>query len=182
MKTLALALLCALTLPVMAALGDVVAKEELPIEWFAGEKPQAWPTDDLWVFECWTTWCGPCLRAIPHMEQLWNTVKGGNIHIAGVNLQRDKTPENLREFFIRQPIPPTYSMAIDTDNRFAQKMKIIGIPHAVIIRNGKVVWQGHPMSLKPETLRELAAPAAACEAATEKKAPCTCPKCTAKAQ
>jgi hypothetical protein len=52
----------------------------------------------------------------------------------------------------------------------------------VIIRNGKVVWQGHPMSLKPETLRELAAPAAACEAATEKKAPCTCPKCTAKAQ
>lgn len=155
MKTFALALLCALVLPLLASVGDVVPQEKLPRAWFAGEKPQAWPNDDLWVMECWATWCGPCIRAIPHMEELWKSYKGKNVRFVGVNVERNKNPEQLKEFFSKQRVPPTYAQAHDFDNRFADHLKVIGIPFAVIIRNGKIVWQGHPMSLKPETLDTL---------------------------
>lgn len=177
MKTFALTLLCALALPLMAAVGDIIPKETLPTVWFEGEQPKAWPNDDVWVFECWATWCGPCIRAIPHMEEMWNKVKNEKIHIVGVNLEENKTPEQLRTFFAQQRVPPTYAMAIDKDNRFARKVNIIGIPHAVAVRSGKIVWQGHPMTLTVEKLRSLtsATPIAPVAKPTTKPT-CNCPK------
>jgi thiol-disulfide isomerase/thioredoxin len=155
MKTFLIAVVCALALPLMAAVGDVIPQEKLPVVWFAGEQPQAWPNDDLWIFECWATWCGPCIRAIPHMEELWKTYQSKGVKMVGVNVERNKSQAQLKEFFSKQRVPPTYNQAHDFDNRFADQLKIIGIPFAVAVRNGKIVWQGHPMSLKPATIDTL---------------------------
>ncbi len=155
MKNLIFALVCALTLPLMAAVGDVIPQEKLPTVWFVGEKPQTWPNNELWIFECWATWCGPCVRAIPHTEELWKGYQGKGVKIVGVNVETNKNPAQLKEFFSKQRVPPTYAQAHDVDNRFADYLKIVGIPHAVAVRNGKIVWQGHPMSIKPETINAL---------------------------
>ena len=157
MKTLALSLLLALSLPVMAAIGDTISKDVLPKTWVAGEAPQTWPTDELYIFECWATWCRPCLEAIPHMESLWQQVKGDGVHFVGVNVADRKTAEEIQAFMVRQPVPPTYAIAIDSRvSDFARAVGVRGIPMAYAVKGGKVIWQGNPHSLKPAKIRELA--------------------------
>ncbi|MBQ9693406.1 MAG: TlpA family protein disulfide reductase [Kiritimatiellae bacterium] len=156
MKTFALSLLLALTLPLMAAVGNTVSQDVLPKVWLSGEAPQAWPSDDLWLFECWATWCRPCVAAIPHMEAIWKDVKDESIRIVGVNVGDQKTAEQLKAFLAKQPTPPTYAIAIDGDGCFAEAMGVRGIPTAFVVRKGKVVWQGHPNKLTVGILRKFA--------------------------
>ncbi|MBR6803261.1 MAG: TlpA family protein disulfide reductase [Kiritimatiellae bacterium] len=155
MKTLALAILFALTLPLMAAVGDTVPKEILPQVWVRGTPPQTWPTDELWLIECWATWCGPCIASIPHLEELWKQVQPHKIRIVGLNVGDRKTPEELKQFLAKQRIPPTYPIAIDTCDRFAAALKLRSIPTAYAVKNGKVLWQGNPRALTAEKLLQL---------------------------
>lgn len=179
MKTFALTLLLALSLPVLAKVGEVVPQDILPKTWIVGTAPQTWPTDQIYLFECWASWCKPCLSAIPHMEEMWQQVKGEGFRFVGVNVGDRKTPEELKEFLSRQPVPPTYAMSIDEGNRFANAMGVRGIPQAYAVCNGKVIWQGHPASLTVEKVRSwkttAVAPAVAPEA-TRPAAPENAPK------
>ena len=173
MKTLALSLLLALALPVMAAVGGTISQDALPKTWVAGEAPQAWPTDEVWLFECWASWCRPCLAAIPHMEELWQQVKGEGVRFVGVNVGDRKTPEQIKDFLIRQPVPPTYAIAVDDNvSTFARAVGVRGIPAAYAVKGGKVIWQGHPQSLTVEKLRELAKTTVEPDAAPEPPSPC----------
>ena len=172
MKTLALSLLLALALPVMAAVGGTVSQDVLPTTWLAGEAPKSWPTEEVWLIECWASWCRPCLAAIPHMEELWQQVKGEGIRFVGVNMGDRKTPDQLKTFLERQPVPPTYAIAVDGGDRLARALGVRGIPAAYLVKGGKVIWQGHPQSLTVEKLRELAASTAEPEAAPEPPCPC----------
>ena len=42
-----------------------------------------------------------------------------------------------------------YSVAVDkgrsTSNEFMARYDLRGIPHAFVVKDGKIVWHGHPM-------------------------------------
>ena len=42
-----------------------------------------------------------------------------------------------------------YSVAVDkersTSNEFMERYDLRGIPHAFVVKDGKIVWHGHPM-------------------------------------
>ena len=39
-------------------------------DWVQGEGPTAFEPGKVYVFECWATWCGPCVALIPHVNHL----------------------------------------------------------------------------------------------------------------
>lgn len=49
--------------------------EGLPEVWLQGTPVKEWEKDKVYIFEFWATWCGPCLAAMPHMEQLHQAFK-----------------------------------------------------------------------------------------------------------
>lgn len=158
MKLYALALLGALTLPLMAAAPVRIPKTLLPTVWVSGSAPQTWPTNEVYLIECWATWCGPCVAAIPHMEELWKQVKGKGVHIIGLNVADRKSPEEIKTFLAKQPTPPTYPNAIDQGGRFADAIGLRSIPKAVAIRNGEVIWVGDPRCINVNWLLGLVKP------------------------
>ena len=127
----------------------------LPTEWVTGSAPMAWAPGELTVIECWATWCGPCVSAIPHVEKLNQQLKGEGIHFIGVNVGDRKDPEALRAFLSKLRVPPTYPMVIDKTRKINSTIPFQGIPFCFAVREGKVVWKGHPMRLSPELLRAL---------------------------
>ncbi len=130
-----------------------LAVTELPKAWVAGEAPTAWAKDTVYVLEFWATWCGPCRKAMPHMEALWQELRGEGFQVIGVNIGEQLTPAEVQAFLAKQPTPPTYPTALDPDKKLADKLGVRGIPSAHVILNGNVIWKGHPTQLTAARLR-----------------------------
>lgn len=138
--------------------------EGLPKVWLQGTPVKEWEKDKVYIFEFWATWCGPCLAAMPHMEQLHQAFKDNpRMQIIGVNVMDRKTPEALKEFIKNRPTPLNYTMAVDVDGKktrekWLEPLKVNGIPHAFAVKNGRLIWRGHPSQLSEKTMQAMLKP------------------------
>ncbi len=103
------------------------------------------------VVDFWATWCGPCVAAIPHMQQLWDKYKTKEVAVIG---HTDGSSENLPEFIKAKGI--TYPISVGTD--IGNAYGVSGIPHVFVIgHDGKILWHGHPAELKDEVIDQALA-------------------------
>lgn len=142
----------------------VLSLDGLPEVWLQGTPVKEWEKDKVYIFEFWATWCGPCLAAMPHMEQLHQAFKDNpRMQIIGVNVMDRKSPESLKEFLKNRPAPLTYTMAVDVDGKKTREkwlapLNVDGIPHAFAVRNGQLIWRGHPGKLSEEIMQAMLKP------------------------
>lgn len=102
------------------------------------------------LIEFWATWCGPCVVGIPHLNELAAEFKDDLI-VVGVT---DEPPSKIRTFM--QSTPMNYYVASDSQSRMKSLIKIMGIPHAILVSSeGIVRWQGHPHNLTSEQIKEI---------------------------
>lgn len=85
------------------------------------------------------------------------------MQIIGVNVMDRKSPEALKEFLKNRPSPLTYTMAVDVDGKRTREkwlapMDVNGIPHAFAVKNGKLIWRGHPVKLSEEIMQAMLKP------------------------
>jgi thiol-disulfide isomerase/thioredoxin len=102
------------------------------------------------VVEFWATWCGPCLKSIPHLADLHRKHGKDGLVILGIsNEEADVVDKFMKK---KRPdgtmIDMPYSVGIDDEQGTNSKWMegIDGIPHAFIVnKGGEVVWTGHPL-------------------------------------
>ncbi len=135
--------------------GDMPAKnvqgQPLPVP--LGSETWLTPKQDLTgkviVLDFWATWCGPCIRAMPTLDELQRT-HGDKIAVLGVAGQSRGTsyPEDaaaIRRFMANSR--HEYGQLIDEQQRVYRSLEIRAIPHAVVLSSDGVVrWQGNPLS------------------------------------
>lgn len=142
----------------------VLSVDGLPDVWLQGTPVREWENNKVYIFEFWATWCGPCLAVMPHMEQLHQAFKDNpRMQVIGVNVMDGKSPEALKEFLKNRPAPLNYTMAVDVDGKktkaeWMEPMKVNGIPHAFAVKNGELIWRGHPSKLSEEMLHAMLKP------------------------
>ena len=68
--------------PKMLSVGDK-APAINDIDWVKGKGIDAFAPGDSYVVECWATWCGPCIKAFPHLSKLQKQYKD-QIQILGI--------------------------------------------------------------------------------------------------
>lgn len=103
------------------------------------------------IVEFWATWCPPCRKSIPHLNDLNAKYKGKGLAIIGIT---DETQNEVATF--RKSLPMDYTVALDEGGKLSQSFGITGIPHAFVVdKAGKIVWEGHPMQLKEETIESV---------------------------
>ncbi len=134
-----------------------LAISELPKEWAMGEAPTAWKKGEVYVLEFWATWCGPCRKAMPHIEALHQELQDEGVHIIGVNAGEQRSKQEILNFLQKLPVPPTYPIAMSRGEGLPEKLKVQGIPRSCLVIDGKVIWGGHPSQLTVEGLRALRA-------------------------
>jgi len=111
----------------------------------------------VYVVEFWATWCGPCRKAIPHLNKLHEKFKDQGLVVIGQNVwERGEGVEASVMGFVKQMgSNMTYRVALDggkgDDGKMAETwMKAAGrggIPTAFVVnQSGIIVWIGHPMS------------------------------------
>ena len=83
----------------------------------------------------WASWCKPCLKSMPLLNQMRNELKADGFEVIAVNL--DNNPENGRTFLELKPVdyPVVHG---DTDFIF-QLYQINGLPTSYLIdQQGKL--------------------------------------------
>ncbi len=176
-------------LVVALALTQTVSAQELTIgskapklevkKFIKGDEVKNFEKGKIYVVELWATWCGPCLKTIPHLTDLQKKHK--DVTIIGVAImEEDQTvvPEFVEELGKKM----NYRVAIDlvpedgdpTDGKvvtnWMKPSEQEGIPTAFIINGeGKIAWIGHPGEME-EPLEKIVDGTWDLAAATEKMA------------
>lgn len=84
----------------------------------------------------WASWCGPCRKSFPWMNDLQKKYADQGLVILGVNL--DANPQDAHTFL--QKIPATFRIAFDAPGDTPKRFGVQGMPTSVIInRDGKLV-------------------------------------------
>jgi len=121
-------------------------------KWVKGGPVESLDPAQTYVVEFWATWCGPCRSTIPHLTELARQFT--NATFIGVSVwERGENPgEKVAKFVESMGDQMGYAVAMDADDGFMAKnwmeaAEQRGIPAAFVVREGKVAWIGHPMSM-----------------------------------
>ena len=105
----------------------------------------------------WATWCGPCMKQMPHFEQAYETA-GPDLAVVGVNVGFNDSLPDVRAVIVEKGLEmPT---VID-DGQLAAAFNLRVTPqHVVIGRDGRIAYVGHLADERVDAeLRAAAAPA-----------------------
>jgi thiol-disulfide isomerase/thioredoxin len=137
-------------------MGDA-APEFKATQWHKGG-PITLDATNTYIVECWATWCGPCVKAFPHLSELAKANEG-KVTVIGVNVWEKKKPDEVKAFVDAQGDKMSYNVAADGDGFIAknwlQAAGQTGIPCAFVVSRGKVAWIGHPASLEQKLLTSI---------------------------
>lgn len=98
------------------------------------------------ILEFWATWCGPCVRSMPHMKKIYEEKSPMGVLLIGVSRDGDynKMQNWLKEKGYHWPQVGDKA----SSDQLARMFGIRGIPHAGIIGpDGTLIWRGHPASI-----------------------------------
>lgn len=105
------------------------------------------------ILEFWATWCGPCIRSMPHLTEIQKKYADQGLRIIGVTKPDPNNPlEKVEQFVKDNQDKMAYTVAFDgdaaTNDAYMKAAGQNGIPTSFIIdRAGKVAWIGHPMDM-----------------------------------
>lgn len=113
-------------------------------------------TGKVVLVDLWATWCGPCRKLIPELNQMQEKFKD-DLVIIGISGEKESV---VRSFLDRTPV--SYAMGLDPNTSIEKSLGVSGIPHVLVISSDNIVrWQGYPLSnqdpLTESTLRQIIA-------------------------
>jgi len=165
-----LAGLAALVGASQVALGALKVGDQAPklqmASWVQGDPVKEFEGDKVYIVEFWATWCGPCVAAIPHLNDFHRKYQDKGLVVIGQNVW-EQDPKGVPDFVRKMGSKMSYRVALDdTSNGSKGRMALAwltaagqnGIPCGFVInKQGKIAYIGHPMSLEESLLTTLLA-------------------------
>lgn len=141
---------------------------DLKVEWIKGTPVESFNSGKLYVIEFWATWCGPCKSAMPHLSEMARQYRD-KVTFIGVNIwEKVKTGQQyesvypaVKSFVTNMGDKMDYNVAAEKNDLYMSTnwMKASGengIPASFLVKDGKVIWIGHPINLDSTLLEVFA--------------------------
>lgn len=144
------------------SVGDKVPALE-GVTWLQGDPVKSFDEEGkVYMIELWATWCGPCVAIIPHVNDLHKKYADKGLVVVGMNVWEDKI-EAPTKFLKKQGDAMSYRVAYsggskaDFATNWLKPAGVRGIPHAILIKDGKILYSGHPGQLKDSSIEDMLA-------------------------
>jgi thiol-disulfide isomerase/thioredoxin len=131
------------------------------IDWIQGEPIQSLDEKGkVYMLELWATWCGPCIQIIPHIDAWHKKYQDKGLEIIGLNIFEDNL-DTVKAFVKAQGEQMNYRVAFSGGRGSAFEKNwlipagIQSIPHALLIKDGKIIFKNHPGMLDEATLESM---------------------------
>lgn len=83
----------------------------------------------------WASWCGPCKRSFPKLEELRAKYKDQGFEVIAINM--DENSQDAKDFLDKFPV--SFPIGSDPKGTVAEQYRIKGLPSAYIIdRKGAI--------------------------------------------
>lgn len=105
----------------------------------AADFEQTVADNDIVLVDFWASWCGPCLKSLPLLEELQQEFGGDAFQVVGVNL--DKDPAKGRRFL--KKISVSYPSATDPSGKIPETFGLETMPTSYIVDREGVIRHVH---------------------------------------
>lgn len=124
---------------------------DLEVEnWFQGNANMNDGKATLLVF--WETWCPHCRREVPKVQETFDKYNSQGLNLVALTkVTKSSTDEKVAEFAKENNL--TYPIAKEKEGSMSNRFGVRGIPAAAVVKDGKVVWRGHPARLTDEMIQ-----------------------------
>ena len=122
-----------------------------------GEPVKGYEQGTVNVIEFWATWCGPCVKAIPHLSEL-QAEFGDKVVIIGQTVSERQNEKIVKKFVANMGDKMNYRVAMDDNSEFPEGSMTakfrkgtgqMALPLSVVVnQEGKIAWLGHPTGLQ----------------------------------
>ena len=113
---------------------------------FAASVTQAAPPPELgeikgkvvWV-DFWASWCAPCRRSFPWLNQMQTKYAAQGLEVVGVNLDSDKS---VADKFLKE-VPARFTLRFDPAGKLATKFDVQAMPSSFLLDASGNVLASH---------------------------------------
>jgi cytochrome c biogenesis protein CcmG/thiol:disulfide interchange protein DsbE len=100
------------------------------------------------VVDFWASWCVPCRRSFPWMNEMHSRYENDGLVIIGVNV--DRRSEDAAAFLAKYPAK--FDVAYDPDGALAKKYGVEVMPSSIIFdRGGEVIHRHSGFKVKRQS-------------------------------
>ena len=123
-----------------------------PEKFLKGDRFASFEPGRVYVVEFWATWCGPCVRAMPHLTEL-QKANPGLVVVGVAGFERGQSPEQneakVTDFLSKRGSDVGFAIALDTDGSMStdwmRAARRNGIPCSFVVgKDGKIAYIGSP--------------------------------------
>lgn len=95
--------------------------------------------NDLILMDFWATWCKPCVKAIPKMNELHKEFKNKGVSIIGINVDSPRNLNKVRPFVKTHSIG--YPVLIDSEQKVMNSLLVNALPTLILVnKEGEVLY------------------------------------------
>lgn len=98
----------------------------------------------------WASWCGPCAKSFPFMNELHQQLKDQGLQIVGVNL--DENVDDAKGFLSKYPA--SFTIMVDASKQCAKDFGVQAMPSSYIVDRKGIVHHVH-LGFRPNEAKEL---------------------------
>ena len=120
-------------------------------KWFQGGEAALRSRQEPTLLVFWETWCVYCRQQLPEIQALYEELKAEGLEIVGLTtISGSATERGVKNMIDRFNL--SFPVAKE-DGSVGRTFVISGIPMAAVVKEGKIIWRGHPGRLTQEKIR-----------------------------
>ncbi len=137
----------ALSLGLMLSMQAVFAQNSLPdtkMKTLKGEEVSfskvLGNSDTAVIVSLWATWCVPCITELETLKhQYEDRQKEAPFKIVAVSVDDSRTSNRVKSFTRGKGW--TFDVYLDVNNELRRDLNISFVPHVLLVKNGKIIYQ-----------------------------------------